>query len=152
MENGEILNEGAIISQYLVDQKTDSTLMPKFGTLDRYRCMEWMNYIATEIHKGYNPLFKAQSLLKSVEAQNEFKDSCREVLSQRLNFVSEKLGENDFLMGKTFTIADAYLFACLNWSKFVGMDNSRWPNLAKYCERIAARPAVQKAMKEEGLI
>ncbi len=152
MENGEILTEGAIISQYLADQKMDSGLIPKFGTLDRYRCLELMNFISTDIHKSFSPLFGADRIMKNVEGKTEMKIFYIETLKSKIQIVSDKLGTNDFMMGKQFTIADAYLFTCLGWSKYVGLDLSQWSNITTYMNRVSERPAVMKAMKEEGMI
>jgi glutathione S-transferase len=152
MENGEILTEGAVISQYLADQKMDSGLLPKIGTLDRYRCMEWMNFIATDLHKNFTPLFAKDRILQNAEGKAELKDFYLGALKMKLDFVSEKLGTNDFLMGNTFTVADAYLFTVLGWSKFVGLEISGYANIGRYMERVGLRPAVIRAMKEEGLL
>ncbi len=152
MDNGEILTEGAIISQYLADQKTDSGLLPKFGTMERYRTLEMMNFIATEVHKSFSPLFGADRIVKNVEGKTEMKMFYVETLKSKVGLVSEKLGTNDFLMGKQFTICDAYLFTVLSWSKHVGLDLSAWSNVMSYMNRVSERPAVMKAMKAEGLI
>jgi glutathione S-transferase len=152
MDNGEILTEGSIISQYLADQKMDSGLIPKYGTLERYRCLEMMNFIATEVHKSFSPLFGADRIVKNVEGKTEMKMYYVEALKTKVALVSEKLGSNDFLMGKQFTIADAYLFTVLGWSKHVGLDLSAWSNVTSYMNRVSERPAVMKAMKVEGLI
>lgn len=150
MENGEILTEGAVILQYLADQKPEGMMMPKFGTLDRYRCMEWLNFIATDIHKNFTPLFGTS--VKNAEGLSELKEGQKNTLKNKINFVSEKLGSNDFLMGKNFTVADAYLFTCLGWGRLVGVDLSAWPNVMSFMNRVSERPAVMKAMKEEGLL
>lgn len=150
MENGELLTEGAVIMQYLADQNPEAGLMPKLGTTDRYRCMEWLNFIATEVHKNFSPLFRTS--VKNTEGLAELKAGTIETLNNKISFVSEKLGSNDFLMGKNFTIADAYLFTCLGWGKFVGVDITKWPNVVSYMNRVGERPAVMRAMKEEGLL
>jgi glutathione S-transferase len=152
MENGEILTEGAIISQFLADQKPELNLVGKFGTLERYRTLEMMNYIATDIHKSFNVLFSAQYLVQNTEGHAELKKNGLATLSTKLNYLSEKLGKNNFILGDRFTIADAYLFTCLNWSKHVNLDLTQWSNLNTYVNRVFERPAVQKAMKEEGLL
>ena len=151
MENGEVLTEGAIISQYLADQKNDGSLLPKFGTLDRVRTLEMMNYISTEVHKNFTPLFQASSVYKSIETQNEVKEFYKSTLNTKFKFLSEKLEGHDFIMGKTFTIADAYLFTCLSWTKHAGVDLSGFPKLTSYLVRISERPSVMRAMKEQGL-
>jgi glutathione S-transferase len=152
MDNGEILTEGAVISQYLADQKMDSTMLPKFGTLERVRCLEWMNFIATDLHKNFGPLFGADRIMKNTEGKTELKAFYTETLKNKITFVSEKLANNDFLMGKTFTIADAYLFTVLNWTGHVGIDLTEWTNVKAYMNRVTERPAVMRAMKEEGMI
>ncbi|HXH30070.1 MAG TPA: glutathione transferase GstA [Bacteriovoracaceae bacterium] len=152
LDNGEILTEGAIISQYLADQKPESGLMPKFGTFDRYRCAEWMNFITSDIHKTFGQLFGAPTLVKNPEAMAEFKTNVKTILDSKISIVSERLGTNDYLMGKQFTIADAYLFTVLSWSKHVDVSLAKWGNIETYMGRVGARPAVMKAMKEEGLL
>ncbi len=152
MDNGEVLTEGAIICQYLADQKNDGTLLAKFGTSERFRTLEWMNFVGTEIHKNFSPLFFAERSYKSVETQNDVKNFAKSVLTDKLNFLAEKLGQNDFLTGSQFTIADAYMFTCLNWSKHVGLELSKWSNINSYMNRISERPAVMRAMKEQGMI
>jgi glutathione S-transferase len=152
MENGEYLTEGAIISQYLADQKNEGTLLGKFGTAERLRTLEWMNFIATDIHKNFSPLFGASKTYKSPETQNEVKAYYTELLGSKLNFVSEKLGTQEFLSGGQFTIADAYLFTCLSWTRFLGMSLDQWPNIKTYLAHVAERPSVVRAMKEQGLL
>lgn len=152
MDNGEILTEGAIISQYLADQKPDAALIPKFGTMERYRMLEMMNFIATDVHKSFSPLFGADRIVKNVEGKTEMKMYYVETLKSKIGLISEKLATNTFLMGDQFTIADAYLFTVLSWSKLVGLDLSAWSNVMSYMNRVSERPAVMKAMKAEGLI
>ena len=152
MDNGEILTEGAIISQYLADHKNDGTMLGKFGTADRFRTLEWMNYIATDIHKNFSPLFAADKMFTTTQTQTDVKNCFKTILTDKFNFVAEKLGQNDYLMGKDFTIADAYMFTCMSWAKYVGMDMATWSNLNTYMKRVSERPAVMKAMKEEGLL
>lgn len=152
MDNGEVLTEGSVIVQYLADQKPESGLMPKFGTVERYRCLEWLNFIGTELHKNFSPLFAAGRLLKETETQNELKASYIGMLETKFSYVAEKLEGKKYLMGETFTVADAYLFTVLSWTKPLKMDLGKWPNLASFMARVAERPGVMKAMKEEGLI
>jgi len=151
-ENGEFLTEGAIISQYLADQKNEGTVLAKFGTIERLRTLEWMNFIATEVHKSFSPLFFAERTYKSTETQTDVKNYYKTSLTKKCDFIAEKLGTNDFLTGKQFTIADAYMFTCLNWSKHVGLDLSTWSNINSYMNRVSERPSVMRAMKEQGMI
>jgi len=150
MDNGEILTEGAVIDQYLADQKNDSTIFPKFGTMERYRCLELLNYIATDLHKSFTGVFAASYV--SATSTQEVKNFYFNTISNKLDVISEKLGTNDYLMGKNFTLPDAYLFTVLGWSNYLGFDLSKWSNITTYLKRVGARPAVIKAMTEEGMI
>jgi glutathione S-transferase len=145
MNDGSILTEGSAILQYIADQNPDSGLAPKAGTMERYRLQEWLNYIATEIHKSYSPLF-------SKTTPEETKINVRNMLTKRLGFIEDQLVKKLFLTGDGFTVADAYLFVVLNWSGRVGYDLSQFPKITEYISRIAKRPGVVAAMKAEGLI
>lgn len=144
LDDGQILTEGPVISQYLADQKPGSGLVPANGTLERYRLQELLGYINSEIHKTYSPLFNPAT---SDETRNERK----EYLKKRYAYLEGILGKSDYLTGDTFTIADAYLFTVTNWAGFVKLDISGFPALSAFQARVAARPAVQAAMKAEGL-
>lgn len=152
MDNGEVLTEVATISQYLCDLAPDHSLLAKYGTLERFRTLEWMNFIATEVHKSFSPLFFANEVYANVTTQNDVKDFAKQTLISKVTYISEKLGNNVYLMGDTFTIADAYLFTCLSWAKYVGLDFSNFSNISNYLKTISERPAVIRAMKEEGLL
>jgi glutathione S-transferase len=144
LDGGGVLTEGAAIVQYLADQKPESGLAPRAGTLERYRLMEILNYIATEVHKSFGPLFNPM-------ASAELKAGAIANLEGKFNWLSGFLGDKKFLMGDGFTVADAYLFTVLSWTGHVKMDLSRWPSLAAYVARVAARPKVQATLKAEGL-
>ena len=153
MENNKVLTEGSAILQYIADVKPESNLIAKWGTADRYKAQEWLNYIATEIHKGYSPFFSAERIFdKNSEAFTTFNTFNTNNLINKFNFLSDKLGNNDYVFGKNFTVVDAYLFTCLSWSKYINFDMTKWPNLTAYVDRVYKRPAVQKAMKEEGIL
>jgi glutathione S-transferase len=143
MNDGQVLTEVAVIVQYLADQTPDKKLAPPAGTLERYRLQEWLNFISSELHKGCSPLFNP---VLNDEAKAAFKSR----LMQRIAFAANALKNKEYLMG-TFTVADAYLFTVLRWTPRIGIDLSNWPVLKDYMERMAARPAVKAAMKEEGL-
>jgi glutathione S-transferase len=145
LDDGQVLTEGAAIVQYLADQKPDSGLAPRAGTLERYRLMEILNYIASELHKGFGPLFNPQI---SADA----KAAAKTALGKKFEWLSAYLGSKTFLLGNTFTVADAYLFTVLSWSGHTGVDLAPWPVLTAYQSRIAQRPKVQQALKEEGLL
>jgi glutathione S-transferase len=144
LENGEILTEGAVIIQYLSDQKPEKNLFPKQGSMERYRGMEWLNYISTEIHKGYSPLFS--------DFPESVKDAAKENLKKRLSLIAKELEKSEYILGAQFSIVDAYLFTVLNWSGFVKLDLSDFPIFEKYMERMKSRPAVNEALKAEGLV
>lgn len=149
LDNGEMLTEGAVIMQYLADQKPEAGLIPKAGTWERYRAMEWLNFIATEIHKGFSPLWSIERAVKDKGAQTELKSFNTGALEKRLNFLSENLKGKTFLMGNQFTVCDAYLFTLLSWTKWLKMDLSKWPDLMGYVERVQNRPAVAQTLKAE---
>ncbi|HEY7944769.1 MAG: glutathione transferase GstA [Burkholderiales bacterium] len=145
LDDGQRLTEGPAIVQYLADRKPGSQLAPAAGTIERYRLQEWLNFITSELHKQYSPFFAPTT-------PAEYKTVLREKLAQRLDWVAGQLGGNDYLMGKQFTVADAYLYTILRWSPFVGIDLARWPVLAAYRSRVEARPRVREALLAEGLI
>lgn len=145
LDNGEILTEAAVVAQYLADRKPEAKLLPPAGSMERYRVQEWLNYIATEIHKGFSPLWNPK-------LPEDVKQSAREALFGKFDFLTRQLEGRDYLMGSAFTAADAYLFTILNWTNFLKLDLSRWPALQAYLKRVGARPAVQAAMKAEGLL
>ena len=142
LDDGQVLTEGAVIVQYLADRKPEAQLVPSPGSMERYRVQEWLNYIASELHKSYGPLFRAAE---------EQRPPLRDALGAKLEYVARQLGKGPFLMGDRFTVADAYLFTVLNWTANVGVDLARWPALQAYLERVGARPAVRAAMEAEGL-
>ena len=132
------------VVQYLADQKPESGLAPRAGTFERYQLMEMLNYITSEVHKGYSPLFNPK-------ISADWKASALVNLGKKLDWLSGFLGSKTFLMGTTFTVADAYLFTVLRWSEHVGVDLGKWPVLTAYRSHVAQRPAVQEALKAEGL-
>ena len=143
LEGGELLTEGPAIVQFLAEQKPEKKLAPEYGSLDHYRVLEWLNYISTEVHKSFVPLFWNGS--------DEEKDKASKQVSRSFQYVEDHL-DGDYLMGDDFCIADAYLFTVYNWCSKVGVDTGGWPKLKAFAERMAARDGVQKAMKAEGLI
>ena len=145
LDDGNRLTEGPAIVQYLADQVPDKKLIPPAGTFERYQAQQWLNFISTEIHKNFSPLFNPV-------APDAAKQLAIDTLMTRLETVSEKLSSQPFLLGENFSVADAYLFVTLSWGQYVDVDISRWPALVRFTDRISARPAVQQAMKEEGLI
>ena len=145
LDNGERLTEGPAIVQYLADQKPESGLAPKPGTMDRYRVQEWLNFLTSEIHKQFSPLFRPNT-------PEDYKPIAKENLAKRFAWLDQQLAGKDYLMGKQFTVADAYLFTVLNWSIPTKIDLKQWPNVAAYVDRVRKRPKVKEAMQEEGLL
>lgn len=145
LDNGEVLTEGPVISQYLADQKPEARLVPAAGSMERYRLQEMLGYINSELHKTYSPLFDKTT-------PQETRDNRLAYLKKRYALIEQKLDGHDFLFGDRFTVADAYLFVVTNWANYVKLDLSDFPKLQAFQKRVAARPAVQKAMKDEGLI
>lgn len=145
LDGGERLREGPAIVQYIADQVPQKNLAPANGTLPRYQLQSWLNFIGTELHKGFGPLFNPAT-------PDEVKTSTRNKLGQRLAWVDGELAGQQYLTGEHFSVADAYLFTVTNWAPRVGVDISALANLNAYRARVAARPAVQAAMKAEGLV
>jgi len=145
LDNGERLTEGPAIVQYLADQKPETGLAPKAGSFERYRLQEWLNFLTSEVHKQFSPLFRPNT-------PEDYKPIAKENLAKRFDYLDKHFAKNDYLMGKQFTVADAYLFVLTNWTKPTQIDLSKWPNLQKYNQRVAARPKVKEAMQAEGLI
>ena len=145
LDNGERLTEGPAIVQYLADQAPQKHLAPAAGSWARSRLQEWLNYITSELHKGFSPLFNPAM-------PEEAKVLFREALVKRFAWVDTQLEGRDYLLGADFTVADAYLFTVSNWAPMVGVELGALKNLAAFRARVSARPAVQAAMKAEGLI
>ncbi|MEO8080125.1 MAG: glutathione transferase GstA [Caldimonas sp.] len=145
LDNGERLTEGPAIVQYIADQVPAKKLAPANGTMARYRLQEWLNFITSELHKGIGFMFNAAM-------PEDARTLMREKALGRLKWVDAQLEGKNYLMGDDFSVADAYLFTVTNWTKHVGMDISGLKNLGAFMTRMAARPAVQQAMKAEGLL
>ncbi len=145
LENGERLTEGPVIVQYVADQKPNSGLAPAVGTMERYRVQEWLNFVTSELHKSFGPIFRPTT-------PDAYKAISKENLGKRFDWLNGQLAGRQYLMGDKFTIADAYLFTVLRWAARIDIDLSKWPNLKAYVDRVAARPKVQEALKAEGLI
>lgn len=144
-EDDEVLTEVSAILLYIADHAPQSDLAPKPGELPRYRAIKWLSFVATEVHKSYSPLFNRA-------ATPEWKAASLDKVKARYDYVEDQLKRRPYLLGEKFSIADAYLFVTTTWAKHVGLDLSAWPHLQAYSEKIARRPAVIKAMQEEGLL
>lgn len=145
LDDGQILTEGPAIVQYLADQKPESGLAPSAGSLERYRLMEMLNYISSELHKNFSPLFNPG-------ASADWKKAAADNLRHRFDWLSGRIDGKTYLMGDRFTVADAYLFTVLSWCGHAGIELGQWPVLAAYEARVGHRPKVQEALKAEGLV
>jgi glutathione S-transferase len=144
LDDGQVITEGPAIVQYLADLQPDLGLAPPNGTLERVRLQEWLNFISTDIHKSFSPLFNKQL---PEEARKYFVSR----LERSLGYAGEKLEGRTFLLGTAFTAADAYLFTVLRWAKGNGIDLGRWPALKDHFERVGARLTVKAAMEAQGI-
>ena len=145
LDSGELLTENAALLMYVADLNPAAKLAPPVGTMARYRVMEWLAYINSEVHKSFSPLF-------APNAPEDMKQYARANLTKRVGWLAAQLGAKPYLTGEQFTVADAYLFVVLGWSGHVGFDLSPWPNLKSFQERVAARPHVVEALMAEGLL
>jgi len=145
LDNGERLTEGPAIVQYIADLAPASNLAPANGTFARYRLQEWLNFITSELHKGFSPLFNPATT-------EEYKPQVRAKLAERFAWVDAQLEGKTYLLGEQFSVADAYLFVVSNWGQYVGVEVAGYPNLVALRARVAARPAVVEAMTAEGLL
>ncbi|MDE2227469.1 MAG: glutathione transferase GstA [Alphaproteobacteria bacterium] len=145
LDDGQVLTEVPVILQYLGDQKPASGLVPKAGTMERVRAQEWLNFITSELHKTYGPLFRPTT-------PEEFKKLSREYIARRLAILEKHLASRPYIMGDKFSAPDPYAFTVLRWSKFTGFDLSPFTAINAFMDRVAARPKVQEALKQEGLV
>jgi len=145
LDDGARLSEGPVILQYIADHAPASGLAPAAGTMERYRVMEWLNFITSELHKSFSPLFNPAM-------PQAAKEIFAATLKSKFTYVDARLEGNDYLMGQQFCVADAYLFTITNWAAGVGVDISGFKNIEAFRARMLARPAVQDAMKAEALI
>lgn len=145
LDSGERLTEVPAIVQYLADQNPEAALAPPGGSFARYRLQEWLNFIASELHKFHGPLFDPRAPL-------EAKDTFRRAIKGRYDWLSTVLKARPYLMGQDYTVADAALYVVLSWARWVNLDLREWPVLNDFASRIAARPAVQDALRAEGLV
>ena len=145
LDNGAVLTEGPAIVQYLADSAPQANLLPAVGSVERYQVLGWLNYISTELHKNFSPLFK-------LDATEDMRANARKMLALRFSHIARHLDSRDYLGGDAFSVADAYLFTVLGWTDVVKFSLADWPQLQAFRERIGARPAVQAALRAEGLL
>ncbi len=143
-DEGVRLTEGPAIVQYLADKAPGAQLAPPNGSIERYQLIEWLNFISTEVHKSYSPLFNPA-------ASEDTKSAARDAIGKRYGYLNEVLGGRDYLLGSAFSVADVYLFVVTNWAQAVKLDLAPYPHLQAFQARIGARPAVRDALLAEGL-
>lgn len=144
LDDNTVLTEGVAIMQYIADSVADRQLLAPVSSISRYKTLEWLNFIATELHKGFTPLFRP-------DTPEDYKPTARALLEKKMAFIDSELADRDWISGSRFTIADAYLFTVLRWAFAVKLEMSGFKNIAAYMARVAARPAVAAAMAAEGL-
>jgi glutathione S-transferase len=144
LKDGTVLTEGPAIDQYIADLVPAKKLAPAAGTPERYQLQSWLNFISTEIHKQFSPLFN-----KAVP--DEYKAMVKEKMFTRFDVINDHLTNSKFILGETFSAPDAYLYTVLNWAKYFAIDFAKWPAIKSFMERVATRPSAQEAAKAEGL-
>jgi len=145
LDNREVMTEGPVIVQMIADQAAEKNLAPSSDSAERYRLQEWLNFVTTELHKNFSPLFNPA-------IPDEVKAIFKDRIMGKVKYADEKLAGRDYLMGKQFTVADGSLFTMLSWAERMKFDLSAMPNLLAYQARVAARPKVQEALTKEGLL
>jgi glutathione S-transferase len=144
LDDGQVITEGPAILQYIADKYPDAKLAPANGTLERTRVQEWLNFVTSELHKTFTPLFDPK-------ADPKVKEYFQALLAKKLGWLDGALRGKTYLNGNDFTIADAYAFVVINWTNFIGVDLAPYPNVQQFQARVAARPKVQEALAAEGL-
>jgi glutathione S-transferase len=144
LDNGEVITEAPIILQYIADQKPEAGLMPKAGTMERYRAQEWLNFVTSELHKGFGALFNPS-------VPDAYRTIAVDRIGTRLDFLESKLQGKQYLQGDKFSAPDAYLFTVLSWAPHLKVSLDKWPGIQAYLGRVAQRPQVQATLKAEGL-
>ena len=145
LDDGQLVTEVQVILRYLADQKPQSGLMPKPGTMERVRAEEWLNFVASEMHKSYGPIFRPTT-------PEEYKTLSRAYIARRLAILEKQLAGNQYVLGDKFSAADAYAFTILRWSGFTKVDLTPFPSIVAYMARMEARPKVHQTLQEEGLL
>jgi glutathione S-transferase len=145
LDDGDVLTEGPVIVQYIADQKPEAKLAPVAGTRERYHLQEWLNFLTSEIHKSFSPLFRPTT-------PDDYKSIAKTNLADRFGYLDRHFATKSHLLGEQFTVADGYAFTLLNWAPRVGIDLTPWANVQAFQKRVGGRPKVQEALKTEGLI
>ena len=142
LPDGGYLTEGPVILQYLADMRPEGGLLAPATTLERYRVLEWLNFVSSELHKGFTPLFRRTT-------PDEYRAIARQTLHGRLQWLNDQLADRDYLAGGRFTVADAYCYTIVMWTGLHAIDLGPWPHLKAYLARIGAQPSVVAAEAAE---
>lgn len=145
LDDGDLLTEGAVILQWIADRHPDARLLPPFGSMERYRALEWLNFVASDLHKGMAVMF---SPLVSDGSKARFAEGN---LTSKFVYIDEHLAGRDYVLGTQFSVADAYLYNVLSWPSRVGLDISGYPAIQRFMARMAQRPSVRASQEAEGL-
>ncbi|WP_141734056.1 glutathione transferase GstA [Oligoflexus tunisiensis] len=145
LDNGERLTECAVILQYIANLKPEARLLPQGNTMEHWHALEALNFVATELHKGFGPLWNPA-------LPAEVKNITKDMLGRKFDFMSSRVAGGKFMLGNAYSVVDCYAFTILNWTNVHGIELSKWPELSRYMETVRSRPGVQAALKAEGLI
>jgi len=149
LDNGKVLTEGSAIMEYIASQNPQANLTPKYETFEYFQFRKWMNFIATELHKGFNPIWAVGYMTENKDAQNDIRNYAINSLNERFEVLDSVFAKNNFLCGSQYTVADGYLFTIMSWCQYTKVDYSKYKYLAAYVARIGERPAVLKTIKVE---
>jgi glutathione S-transferase len=149
LDNGKVLTEGAAIMEYIAAQNPQANLTPKFDTFEYFQFRKWMNFIATELHKGFSPIWALSYITKNTDAQNDIRNYTVNSLNDAFAVLDQNFSKNNFLCGSQYTVADGYLFTIMSWCQYTKVDYSKFKYLAAFVARVGERPAVLKTIKIE---
>jgi glutathione S-transferase len=151
-DEGKLLSQNIAIQTYIADQAPEKKLLPPPNTLERAEAINWLSYVAADLHKSFSPLFSVSSMSENQTSRNDFKKWAMDGVTKNLQFLDQSLQGKDYLTGKNFTVADAYCFVVLSWTQWLEVPITPYPNIQAYLTRMSQRPSVQKVLKEEGLL
>ena len=148
----QVLTQNTSIHTYIADQAPNSGLLPKMGTFERAEAVNWLSFVATDLHKSFGPLFAGKSISSDAKVQSEVRAWAETNTKEYLSFLNKHLEGRDYILGKQFSVADSYCFVVAGWTKWVEISTAPYPHLEAYLKRVSERPAVHKVLKAEGLL
>ena len=152
LQDGTVITETSAIMQYIAEQKPSTNLVPRAGTIERTKQQQYLNFVTSELHPTFGLLWSAETFVKDEKARVDFTNNVKQKIADRLEVFNNWLNGKTYLMGEQFTVADAYAFTVISWSKYVDVKIDRYSNIPGYLSRVAERPAVLRTLKNEGLI